>query len=57
MRKDELMEALSMWPILGYNWFDLVKPQLLACGNVTEYIDRRKPEKRSMVEGYPVGFT
>lgn len=46
-----------MWPILGYNWFDLVKPQLLACGNVTEYIDRRKPEKRSMVEGYPVGFT
>lgn len=45
-----------MGAILGYHWFDLVKPQLLACGKATEHIDIRKPEKMSTVEGYPVGF-
>lgn len=46
-----------MGAILGYHWFDLVKPQLLACGKIAEFINDHKPEKRSMVIGYPVGFT
>jgi hypothetical protein len=45
-----------MEAILGYNWFDLVNPQLLACGNVTEFTIC-KPVKVSLVIGYPVGFT
>lgn len=45
-----------MGPILGYNWFDLVNPQLLACGIVTEFINDRKPVTPLLV-GYPVGFT
>lgn len=45
-----------MEAILGYNWFDLVKPQLLACGNVTEYIAGYKPVTPLLI-GYPVGFT
>ena len=42
--------------ILGYSWFDLVNPQLLACGNVTEYVIC-KPAIASLLIGYPVGFT
>jgi hypothetical protein len=45
-----------MEAILGYNWFDLVTLQLLACGNVTENMIR-KPAIVSLVIGYPVGFT
>ena len=46
-----------MEAILGYNWFDLVTLQLLACGNVTENIMVCKPVKVSLLIGYPVGFT
>jgi hypothetical protein len=50
------MEALSMWPILGYNWFELVTPQLLACRDVTEDMIC-KPAKVSLPIGFLVGFT
>jgi hypothetical protein len=45
-----------MEAILGYNWFDLVTLQLLACGDVTVTIIC-KPVKISLLIGYPVGFT
>jgi hypothetical protein len=45
-----------MEAILGYNWFDLVTLQLLACGEVT-VIMIHKPVRVSLLIGYPVGFT
>jgi hypothetical protein len=49
-----------MEAILGYNWFDLVTLQLLACGDVTKIIFMiviLKPVMVSQLFGYPVGFT
>jgi hypothetical protein len=46
-----------MEAILGYNWFDLVTLQLLACGDVTVTSMNCKPAKVSLLFGYPVGFT
>jgi hypothetical protein len=46
-----------MEAILGYNWFDLVTLQLLACGDVTELTICKPVQISSLLIGYPVGFT
>jgi hypothetical protein len=46
-----------MEAILGYNWFDLVTLQLLACGEVTDDMICKSAHVPSGIVGYPVGFT